>query len=135
MKRVVAVSERETACLMVGCDDNKRLLRVRFVELIGNAHGFIHVPSLAERRCCIVAVAGVVDHSALHHHEELLIPIVEEGDCRADDLREGQVSVLAVDGVRQVIAVLGSLVVGLLHQDQFLHLRFGRHSALRHVAG
>ena len=79
MERIIAVAERQTACLMIGGDEDEGLVGVREVEIIGDLHGVVHIPSLADRGSCVIGMAGVVDHTTLDHHEEALVAGIEEG--------------------------------------------------------
>ena len=123
VQRIVAVSECQTAGLVVRGHDNQRLFRVLFVESIGLLHCFVHIPHLADRSSGIVSVAGIVDHTALYHHKPPLIALLQERDSGAHDLRQSQIALLAVNGIRQVVAVFGALVIGGLHKDHLLVLR------------
>ena len=79
MERIIAVAERQTACLMIGGDEDEGLVGVREIEIIGDLHGVVHIPGLADGGCCIVGMAGIVDHTTLDHHEEALVSGIEEG--------------------------------------------------------
>ena len=110
---------------MVGSYYDEGLVRVCQIELIDQPHRLVHVPCLADSGSRVVGVAGVVDHAALYHHEEALVAVVEEQQCRLHNLRQRQIAGFAVDGIRQVVTVFGALVVGGLHQDQFVQLGVG----------
>ena len=79
MEGIIAVAECQTACLMIGGDEDKGLVGVREIEIIGDLHGVVHIPGLADGGCCIVGMAGIVDHTTLDHHEEALVSGIEEG--------------------------------------------------------
>lgn len=79
MERIIAVAERQTACLMIGGDEDKGLVGVREIEIIGDLHGVVHIPGLADRGSSVIGMAGVVDHTTLDHHEEALVSGIEEG--------------------------------------------------------
>ena len=119
MERIIAVTKRESAGLMVGGDDDEGLVRMSEVEIVGYAHCLVHIPYFTNRRSGIVAVAGIIDHTAFDHHKEPLVTRIEEGDGGGDDLRKGQVAGLAVDGVGEVGAVGSAGVVGGLDEDEF----------------
>ncbi len=113
MEGIIAVAERQTACLMIGGDEDKGLVGVLQIEIIGYLHRIIHIPCLADGGCRIVGMAGVVDHTALDHHEEALVTGVEEGDGGRDDLRERQVALLAVDGIGEAGTMDHTGIAGL----------------------
>ena len=79
MEGIIAVAERQTACLMIGGDEDECLVGVREIEIIGDLHGVVHIPSLADRGSCVIGMAGIVDHTTLDHHEEALVSGIEEG--------------------------------------------------------
>ena len=80
MERIIAVAERQTACLMIGGDEDEGLVGVRQIEIIGYLHRLVHIPSLADGGSGVIGMAGVVDHTTLDHHEEALVAGIEEGD-------------------------------------------------------
>ena len=79
MERIIAVAECQTACLMIGGDEDKGLVGVREIEIIGDLHGIVHIPRLADRGSSVIGMAGIVDHTTLDHHEEALVSGIEEG--------------------------------------------------------
>ena len=68
----------------------------------------------------VIAMAGIVNHSALDHHKEAVVTFVQEGDSGADDLRKREVAFLAINGIRQIISVLCALIIGFLHKNHSL---------------
>ena len=68
---------------------------------------------IAKRSRGIVTVAGIINHTAFNHHEEAFVPCVEEGDDGGNDLREGEVAILTIDGIGQVGTVILTDIVFL----------------------
>ena len=102
MKGIIAVAQRHATCFMISRHNDKRLVRMIFIELIRHLHGLVHIPYFADSGRCIVTVTSIVNHTAFHHHEETVVARIQERDCGADDLFQTQVSLLAVDGVREI---------------------------------
>ena len=76
MKLVFAASEHYTARFVVCRNYDERLVRVLFVELIGNSDGLVEVVCLLECRGCVVGMARIVYLSALYHEEETVLVLL-----------------------------------------------------------
>ena len=119
MEGIIAVAERHSAGLMIGGDEDEGLVGVREIEIICHPHRLVHIPCLADGGSGIIGMAGIINHAPLDHHEEPLVAGVEERNGGGDDLRERQVTFLAVNGIREVGTMNHTGIAGLDH-DEFI---------------
>ena len=121
VQRVVAIAQCHAARLVVCGYHYQRLIGVRLIERICHTQRLIHGYHFAECRCSVVAVARIVYHATLHHHEESLVLAAQEGDSRAHYLLQRQIIRLAVNGIGNVIRRLVAVdTVGALHEYHLL---------------
>ena len=113
MERIIAVPESESSSLMVGCNEDKGLVGVLLIESVRHFHRLIHVPYFADSCSGIIPMTCIIDHTPLHHHKEAVVTRLKEGDGGGDNLREGKVSLLAINSVREVRTMYHACVRGL----------------------
>ena len=63
----------QTACLVVGADNNDGLIGVLLVELVSYLDGLVEVNNLVDAGTYIVAVASPVNLTALNLEEEAVL--------------------------------------------------------------
>jgi hypothetical protein len=77
-----------TAGLVVGGDDDERLVGMLFVELDGLRNGVVEGDGVVNRGSRVVGVAGSVDLAGLDHQEEA-IGVVEQLDALPGHIDDG----------------------------------------------
>ena len=92
--------DAHAARLVVGEDDDQRIVRAGAGEGERLLHRRVKGQHVADGRRCVVAVAGPVDPSPLDHHEEA-VRVVEQLDTPLRELRKGGAPRRAVRLVRQ----------------------------------
>ena len=102
---LAGVAKNNTACLVVGCNNDECLVLVLLVELVGFGNGCVEVEHLVNHCGCIIPVRCVVNFAALYHHEEtillaLLAKEIYSGLC---NLCKCQVVGSAVNGIRNLL--------------------------------
>ena len=72
---VVTCCKSQSSGLVIGGNDYQSLLLVLEIEVIGNLDGLVEIKHLLNVSTGVIGMAGVVDTSAFHHHEESLLGV------------------------------------------------------------
>ena len=94
-------AEGKATRLVVGTDDDERLVGMLLVELVGDADGVVHVDELGDEDR-VVCMAAPVNLAAFDHQEEAVLLVLllhEEVDGSACDVLQREVVLCAVDGI------------------------------------
>ena len=87
---------------MVGSHNNQSLFRVLLVELISHFYRIIQIDNFLKNGGRVIAVASPVYLTSFHHKEEsFIVSLCQERNSTFGNLRQGKVTFLAVDGIRQ----------------------------------
>ena len=118
-----AVAHSETACLMVGSDNDESLVGVLEVEVVAELDCTVGSSHLSEGSGSIVRMTRVVDLASYLVHEEeaflLGILAIEEIDLGTYLIDDGDLILAMVDPVRQVLWL--DIAVGLeLEEDELV---------------
>ena len=92
---------------MVGSDDDESLVGMLLIEVVCHPHSIVHINQFGYKRQ-VVGMTSPVDLAALNHHEESVLLSLffhEEVNAGTRDVGEGQVAILAVEGVWYAVSV------------------------------
>ena len=114
---VRTTAQGQASGLMVGRDDDERLLGMLLIEFVGHLDSRVHIDNLVECGCGVIGVASPVYLAALKHKEEaLLVAVHQVVDTALGYLPEREVVGLAVQLIGQAGGI-DACRLGRLEED------------------
>ena len=118
---------------MVGCNNQKSFVGVRFIKLIGNTDRFVEIVNFGKCSGSVVAVTGPVDCTTFNYQKESPVGGIEMPYGRFCNLRQSKVVGFTVDSIgkrRTATPWLSGSTTVLLREKNFFAPLFGRNSIL-----